>query len=195
MVSRGRPKKTPILPERIDPDNQKKNIKGQLYPEEWKILKEKLEERGYSSIAEWIEEKAEEVVLDQDLKERKEELEKKIESKKTDIEGLKKELEDIEDKLGNREEVKEKVRRDIKEYILSDNIQTGDSPNISKLDSELDDIVDKFEISFKNREKAGKIYLKAKGDLYNGKFKEEDLPDRILDRWEEENIVTLGVVD
>lgn len=191
-MSKGRPKKEPILPERVDPDNKKKNIKGQLYPAEWEVLKEKLEERGYSSIAEWIEDKAEDLILDRDLKERKKELERKIDSKKSDIEDLKGDLEDIKEKLGDREEKISEIREDIKEYIAGE-VRTGKTPQGKIVTKELDEIAQKFDISYKDRQEVRKIYFQEKSKLYKGDIKEEDLPDRILNRWEEENIVTLGV--
>lgn len=189
-LTRGRPSKDPILPDRIDPNNKKKDIRGQLYPAEWEVLKEKLEERGYSSIAKWIEDQAKKVILDQDLRERKEELERKIDSKMSDIEDLKEELEDIEDRLGDQEEQLEDVKEELKDRLI-ELVKTSKYGITSpKLRNFIDRSPEDIGFSWKDKGKARKVLAHENTKYSDKNLDPETFADNTLDNWEEEDLIT-----
>lgn len=197
MSGKGRKKRDPIFPD-IDPEEEKEKLKTiRFYETEIKRIEEKLEERG-KSFSNWVREKGEDLIQDRDLKNKIDRLEsrkEKIEERKNkEIEEIDKKLREFRDQLEDREEVKEEVRRDIKEYITEE-VRTGKTPRAETVKKELDEITQRFDISYKNRQEVRKIYFQEKSKVYQGDIKVEDLPDSVLDRWEEEKIVTLGVVD
>lgn len=190
MFLLSRPKKEPILRGRVDTSNSKKQIKGRLYPEEKQVLENKIEERGYSSIADWIEDQARKVILDQDLKERREDLENKIENKEKDIEELKEELEDINNLLGDREEelnqLKDKLRKFLEEKINPDEFPS---------ESEIKKIIRKTEdygISINDMGKAESSFIKTYNKLSSGDIDPNNFSDILLESWIDENIITIG---
>ncbi len=187
-MSRGRPKKEPILPDLIDPENKKKDIRGQLYPIEWEILKEKLEERGYSSIAEWIEEEAEKVILDQDLKERKEELERKINNKQKDLKELKGELEEIEEQLEDQEskfkEISEQIKKDIK------GLQRENKVIDSKIAKPfLNQTGHKYDIKWSDKKEARLILVRNSQKYFQDKITIDQLAESVIEKWDQEDLI------
>jgi len=198
VSNKGRKKRDPIFPD-IDLEETEEKLKTiRFYKSEIERIEEKLEERG-KDFSSWVREKGRELVYDQDLKEKIEQLEREKESIKqtTDkrIEEIDKKIEKFKDQLGDREQKIEEIREDIKEYILSDKVRKSrrKAPDGDIITKELDGITQNFDISFKNPQEVRKIYFQEKTKFYKGKIKKEELPDRIFNRWEEKNIVTLGV--
>lgn len=192
-MSRGRPSKDPILPEKVNPEeDKKKDIRGQLYGPEWNILRKKIQERGYSSIAGWVEDKARDVLTDRDLRERKEELESKINSKKDDIEDLKEELEEIEEQLEGKEEQLEEVLEDIEEDLieLHDDHEKGMIPT-AKVRKFVRRGPEKYGINWIDQERVKRILGQEVSNTIDERTGPGAFSKAVIERIQEEDLIEI----
>ncbi|MFW6173989.1 MAG: hypothetical protein ACOC5T_09615 [Elusimicrobiota bacterium] len=191
-MSRGRPSKDPILPDLVNleerEDGKKVTSLRILYPSEEKKLKKKLEEKGYSSISEWVREEAKKVILDQDLRERKEELERKLNNKQKDIKELKGEIEEIEEQLEDQEskfkEISEDIKEDIKELHRKNKVIDSEAamPFINRTSH-------KYDIKWSDKKKARLILVRKSDKCYSGKINLKELAESVLEEWDQEDLI------
>lgn len=190
-MSKGRPKKEPILPDLVDDSNNRQQIKGRLYPKEKELLMKKLEKRGYSSVAEWIESEAEKVILDRDIEERKEEIEREIESKQSDLEELREELKDLNKQVKSRENRLEEVLDDIERDLTKlheENEGQIPRPDHSKF---VRRAPDKYGIQWVKEEEANLVLGQEVSKDLKSKREAQKFAKAVLDRWKEEELIDL----
>lgn len=187
-MSKGRPTKKPILPEMVDKSKSKKDIRGQLYPTEWKILKEKIDERGYGSIAEWVENQAEKVIKDRDVRDRLNEVEKRKKLVKDKMDNLHEEEEKLKQMLEDRQEkVEEKI------YQIEDKLKLMASDLKKRLKREylIEDLIPE-ETGLKVIDiKRGKEIVKEKYDehIADGQYKKEDFAEAVIHELNSEELL------
>lgn len=190
-MSKGRPKKEPILPDLVDDSNNKQQIKGRLYPKEKELLIKKLEKRGYSSVADWIESEAEKVILDRDIEERKEEIEREIENKQRDLEELREELENLNKQVESREdrleEVLDEIERDLTKLHKKHKGQIP-RPDHSKF---VRRAPDKYGIRWVKEEEANLVLGQEVSKDLESKREGQKFANAVLDRWKEEELIDL----
>lgn len=187
-MSRGRPSKDPILPSEVDTSNKKKAIKGEIYPVEWEVLKEKLENRGYTSIASWLEDQAKKVIKGEDLEELRKRKIRKIKANNEENEKLEAELKGLEDKLEEREEKIEDKIEEIKE-VLAKKATIMDKR--LKREYVVEDVIpDETGIKISDISKAKEILKKNYNEyVAQGKYKKEDFAEQSLKDLKEEDIL------
>ena len=102
MGKRGPAGEEPILKSTELKD--KKQIATRLYEDDKEVLERKLKKRGYSSISSWIRDQAKKVVLEQNLKERRDELLDRKNDLESELEDIKQEIEQVKQDLEGRNE-------------------------------------------------------------------------------------------
>lgn len=122
MRGKGRPKLDGIHPE-TDTSDKKVTVTVKFYPDDKKLLKEKLDRRGLS-ISEWIRKESDKIINERDKKERKKQLEKKkkriLNEKERKIEEIDRKINEIESKLETEEDRIDSNIDDLKKLLRSD---------------------------------------------------------------------------